>query len=500
MVPVAARSEARQPAHSFAVGDADFLLDGKPFQIRCGEIHAARVPREYWQHRLKMCKAMGLNAVCAYLFWNMHEPRPASRPLLRSGARPGEFDWSGQADAAEFCRLAQCEGLWVVLRPGPYACAEWEMGGLPWWLLNEDGIKVRTRDPKFLGPAKAWLKEVGRKLAPLQINRGGPIIMVQVENEYGSFGKDAAYMGDIRQALIDAGFTVPLFACNPPQDLRKAPRADLFNVVNFGSDPAAAFAKLREVQPRGPLMCGEFYPSWFDTWGVQHHQKDGRDFLRDLKYMLAHKASFSIYMAHGGTTFGLWSGADHPFKPDTSSYDYDAPISEAGWATDKFRMVREAIAEHLPPTASTRCPETLPEPPPANPVIAIPRISLAQCAPLYENLPLPVEDRTPRTMEAHGQPHGCILYRAAVARRAGRIPAGQRGPRFRLGLVGRQAPRRLRSTRPALSHRPARRGEGRPPRHPGRSHGTSELRRGSVRPQGAARAGDRIARRRGIRT
>ena len=139
----ACRCHAQQAAHSFVIGDADFLLDGKPLQIRCGEVHAARVPREYWQHRLKMCKAMGLNTVCAYLFWNMHEPRP------------GEFDWSGQADAAEFCRIAQSEGLWVVLRPGPYACAEWEMGGLPWWLLKDEGIKVRSRDPKFLGPAKA---------------------------------------------------------------------------------------------------------------------------------------------------------------------------------------------------------------------------------------------------------------------------------------------------------------------------------------------------------
>ena len=357
-----AEQKAGQTAHSFAIGESDFLLDGKPFQIRCGEVHAARVPREYWQHRLKMCKAMGLNAVCAYLFWNMHEPRP------------GQFDWSGQADAAEFCRIAQREGLWVILRPGPYACAEWEMGGLPWWLLKRDGdphllptqgdIKLRSRDPRFMEPAKAWLKEVGRKLGPLQSDHGGPIIMVQVENEYGSFGKDVQYMGAIRQALVDAGFTVPLFACNPTADLNKAPCKGLFNVVNFGSGPADAFRKLREIQPRGPLMCGEFYPSWFDTWGVEHHQKDGRDFLRDLKYMLAHKESFSIYMAHGGTTFGLWSGADRPFKPDTSSYDYDAPISEAGWATEKFRMVREAIA------ARFRRSEKLPDPPPANLVIS----------------------------------------------------------------------------------------------------------------------------------
>ncbi len=418
------RAEAQQAAHTFAIGDRDFLLDGKPFEIRCGEVHAARVPREYWQHRLKMCKAMGLNAVCAYLFWNMHE-------LL-----PGHFNWQGQADAAEFCRIAQREGLWVILRPGPYACAEWEMGGLPWWLLKDDGVKVRTRDPKFLEPAKAWLKEVGRKLAPLQVDRGGPIIMVQVENEYGSFGNDKQYMGDIRQALVDAGFTVPLFACNPPQDLQKAARKDIFNVVNFGSDPAKAFARLRSIQRAGPLMCGEFYPSWFDTWGVEHHQKDGREFLRDLNYMLDHKASFSIYMAHGGTTFGLWSGADHPFKPDTSSYDYDAPISEAGWATEKFKMVREAIAAHPEKTGTSlirakhpsgRSGESemspfspLPVPPRANPVISIRRFDLTECAPLFDNLPQPVDDRVPKTMEAHDQAHACILYRT-------QLPSGAAG-------------------------------------------------------------------------
>src|ERR1043165_5709279 len=195
-------SHAAAPKHTFEIGTNDFLLDGNRFQIRCGEVHAPRVPKEYWRHRLQMAKAMGLNTVCAYLFWNMHEPRP------------GEFNWSGQADVAEFCRIAQQEGLWVVLRPGPYACAEWEMGGLPWWLLKHDDIKLRTRDPHYLDAAKKYLKEVGRVLGPQQVTHGGPILMVQVENEYGSYGKDAEYMGELRQALLASGFDVTLFACN----------------------------------------------------------------------------------------------------------------------------------------------------------------------------------------------------------------------------------------------------------------------------------------------
>jgi len=226
------------PQHAFAIGTNDFLLDGARFEIRCGEIHAARVPREYWRHRLQMAKAMGLNTVCAYLFWNQIEPQS------------GKFDWSGQTDVAEFCRIAQEEKLWVILRPGPYACAEWEMGGLPWWLLKYDDIKLRTRDPRYLDAAKRYLKEVGRILGPMQITRGGPILMVQVENEYGFLGKDVEYMGELRQTLLDAGFNVPLFECNPPYHLKDGFRSDLFQVVNFGSDPAGSFKALREVSAR----------------------------------------------------------------------------------------------------------------------------------------------------------------------------------------------------------------------------------------------------------
>ena len=393
---LAPRLSAQLPVHSFAIGTNDFLLDGQRLQIRCGEIHAARVPKEYWRQRLHLAKAMGLNTVCAYLFWNLHEPKP------------GQFVWTGQADDAEFCQIAKEEGLWVILRPGPYSCAEWEMGGTPWWLLKNDGIKLRSRDPRYINAVKSYLKEVGRVLGGLQITHGGPILMVQAENEYGFYGKDAEYMGDIRQALLDAGFDVPLFACNPPSEMKNGFRTDLFQAANFGSDPAGNFKKTRQLMPTGPLICSEFYPGWFDTWGQPHHYGNTERYLTDLEYMLSHDASFSIYMAHGGTTFGLWSGCDRPFKPDTSSYDYDAPISEAGWTTPKFFQTRALFAKYLLPG------EVLPDPPAQNPVITFASVELTNTAPVFANLPTPVIDKTPRPMESYDQGYGCIIYRTTI--------------------------------------------------------------------------------------
>ena len=382
--------------HTFSIGEDAFLLDGKPYVIRTGEMHFARVPREYWRHRLQLLKAMGMNAVCVYLFWNFHE------------FEQGRYDWNGQADAAEFCRIAQQEGLWVILRPGPYSCAEWDGGGLPWWLLKNPDIQMRTQDPAYMKAAIAWFKEVSRVLAPLQITKGGPIILAQVENEYGTYGKDAEYMGRLRDILKESGFDIPLFACNPRSALKNGIRPDLFNVVNFGRDPAGAFERLREIQPKGPLMCGEYYPGWFDTWGSQHHYGNLDAYLGDLRYMLANKCSFSLYMAHGGTSFGLWAGTDRPFKPDTSSYDYDAPISEPGWIGEKFQRTRSLMSEFLQEG------ERLPDPPAQIPVMSVPAFKLTQAAPLFDNLPDAIRDETPRHMEAYNQGQGCIVYRTEI--------------------------------------------------------------------------------------
>ena len=396
-------SSSAQAAARFAIGQDDFLLDGKPLQIRCGEMHFARVPREYWRHRLQAIKAMGLNTVCAYLFWNYHE------------WREGKYDWSGQRDAAEFCRLAQQEGLWVILRPGPYACAEWEMGGLPWWLLKQPGDAfLRTRSEAFVQPARRWLREVGRALAPMQITQGGPILMVQVENEYGFFGEDLDYLRVMRQALLDARFDVPLFQCNPTNAVAKSHIPELFSVANFGSDPATGFKTLAQVQ-RGPLMCGEYYSGWFDTWGAPHRRGSADKAVADIQAMLKANGSFSLYMAHGGTTFGLWGGCDRPFRPDTSSYDYDAPIGEAGWTGDKFKAYRDGIAPLLPAG------ETLPDAPARMPVITIPAFALQESAAVMANLPArAISDVSPKPIEQYDISRGLVAYRAT-------LPAGPAG-------------------------------------------------------------------------
>lgn len=393
----AVSAAGRKEHHTFALGKGHFLLDGRPFVVKAGELHYPRIPEAYWRHRLRMVKSLGMNAVCVYVFWNYHEERP------------GEFNFKGQRDVARFCRMAAEEGLYVILRPGPYACAEWEMGGLPWWLLKKKDIEVRTSDPYFLERTEIYLKALGRELADLQISRGGNIIMVQVENEYGAYAEDKVYMSRIRDMVREAGFTdVPLFQCDWSSTFQRNGLDDLLWTLNFGTgaDIDAQFAPLRKVRPESPLMCSEFWSGWFDHWGRRHETRDAKQMVAGLRDMLDRGISFSLYMVHGGTTFGHWGGANAPtYSAMCSSYDYDAPISEAGWATPKYHELREMLMQYLD---SGQVAPPVPEP---IPVISVPAFALTEVAPLFDNLPRPVHSDSVKPMEQFDQGWGTILYR-----------------------------------------------------------------------------------------
>lgn len=387
-------------AQSFTVGDKTFLLEGRPFLVKAAELHYPRIPQEYWEHRIEMCKALGMNTICLYVFWNIHEQRE------------GEFDFFGQNDIAAFCKLAQKQGMYVIVRPGPYVCAEWEMGGLPWWLLKKQDMKVRSLHPYFMERAGKFMKKVGDELAPLQISRGGNIIMVQVENEFGAYGTDKPYIAAIRDLVKEAGFTdVPLFQCDWSNNFDKNGLDDLVWTINFGSGAniEKQFDKLKSVRPNTPLMCSEYWSGWFDHWGRKHETRPGARMVDGIREMLDNKISFSLYMAHGGTTFGHWGGANSPaYSAMCSSYDYDAPISEAGWTTEKYFQLRNLLKNYLQPG------ETLPEIPQPKPVIEIPAISFTQQAPLFANLPQVVSTEKVAPMEQFNQGWGSILYRTTL--------------------------------------------------------------------------------------
>jgi beta-galactosidase len=386
--------------HSIGVEHGQFVINGRSLQIISGSMHYARIPRAYWRDRLQKARAMGLNTITTYVFWNLHEPKP------------GVYDFRGQLDVAEFIREAQQEGLHVILRPGPYICSEWDLGGLPAWLLADPNMKLRSPDESFLVPAAKWMKRLGRELAPLQFARGGPIIAVQVENEYGSFGSDHAYMARIRDIIGDAGFRdVILYTADGPEELPDGTLPDLPAVVNFGPGEArSAFAALKAFRPHGPFMTGEYWDGWFDHWGAPHHVTDMMHQTQELDWMLSQGYSVNLYMFEGGTSFGFMAGANYEraYEPDTTSYDYDAPLDEAGRPTKKYLAFRDVIARHLP--RGTQLPP-LPAPIPA---IAVPKFALEDSASLWTNLGRGVSSRQPKTMESLGQSYGYILYRTHV--------------------------------------------------------------------------------------
>lgn len=380
-----------------SLSNGQFNINGKQTQIISGDLHYARIPRAYWRDRLLRMKAMGLNAVTTYVFWNLHEPAQ------------GTYDFTGGNDVAAFIREAQAVGLFVILRPGPYVCAEWEMGGFPSWLLKNKETLVRTSDPRFMVPAATWMRRLGRELAPLQYTKGGPIIAVQIENEYGSFGHDQRYLEQVHQMVVSSGFdSSVLFTSNGIKDIKRGSIPGIATVVNFGPGEAKkAFKALYQFQSGLLMMSGEYWAGWFDAWGGHHHVGNIAQEAQELEWMLRQGYSVNLYMFHGGTSFGWMNGADstffHRYMPDVTSYDYDAALDESGRATAKFYAFKKVIEAHNGTTAPQLAPEL--------PVAAIGAVPLSESASLWDNLPKPVVSHELLTMEDLDQSFGYILYR-----------------------------------------------------------------------------------------
>ena len=396
-----------QQKHTFEIKDGNFVYDGKPIQIHSGEMHFARVPKPYWRQRLQMMKAMGLNTVATYVFWNYQEPSP------------GVWDFkTDNRNIAEFIKTAQEVGLFVILRPGPYACAEWEFGGYPWWLQKEKDLVIRSYNKPFLDSCKTYINHLGAQVKDLQITYGGPIIMVQVENEFGSYvaqrkdiplAEHKKYSAAIKQELLDAGFDVPLFTSDGSWLFKGGTIEGALPTAN-GEDNVDNLKKVVNEYHNGggPYMVAEFYPGWLDHWAEPFQKVSTESVVAQTEKYLKAGVSFNFYMVHGGTNFAFTSGANydkkHDIQPDITSYDYDAPMSEAGWATPKYLALRKLFQQNVS--------YKIPPIPAQIPVIEIPSIKLNKAVDLFaiKEKMKPVVSDTPQTFEDLNQGYGYVLY------------------------------------------------------------------------------------------
>ena len=389
-----------QDKHVFSIGNGAFTLDGKPFQIISGEMHPARIPREYWRHRIRMARAMGCNTIAVYVFWNYHE------------SSPGQWDFrTGNHDIAAFIRLCKEEKMWVLLRPGPYVCAEWDWGGLPFYLLKIPDIKVRCMDPRYMHAVQRYVARIATEVASLQCDKGGPILMTQIENEYGSYGNDRAYLETLRKWWRAQGIKVPFYTADGPTDFML--EAGSLSGCAIGLDSGGSdgdFDAAARNDPSVPAFSSESYPGWLTHWKEPWQRPDTAGILKDVRYLLSHHRSFNLYVIHGGTNFGFTAGANAftpiQFQPDVTSYDYDAPIDEQGNATPKYYALRDLIASY------TGAP--LPAVPEPVPSMEVPAFSLAPFTSVWDQLPAAVRSPQPRPMEDYDQHAGLILYRTKL--------------------------------------------------------------------------------------
>ncbi|MGJ3191982.1 glycoside hydrolase family 35 protein [Paenarthrobacter sp. FR1] len=383
---------------TFAIGDQDFLLNDEPFRVLSGAIHYFRVHPDLWADRIHKARLMGLNTIETYVPWNEHVPVP------------GSFHTDDGLDLGRFLDLVAAEGMRAIVRPGPYICAEWDNGGLPTWLFSDPTVGVRSSEPGYLAAVSSYLEAVLAVVVPRQITHGGPVILLQIENEYGAFGKDKEYLQHLVDLSKRSGVDVPLFTCDQPFGtmIEDGSLPELHKTGTFGSRAEERLAFLRERQPTGPLMCAEFWNGWFDNWGTHHHTTGAAASAAELDALLTAGASVNIYMFHGGTNFGFTNGANDKgiYEPTITSYDYDAPLSEDGHPTAKYFAFRDVIAKHFP------VPEEVPServPLPTSVVTVSESVHLLSAAVAASQVPGPIPP-----VEVTGRYRGFSLYQTSL--------------------------------------------------------------------------------------
>src|SRR5664280_733450 len=393
--------QAQKGKHTFKLGTKEFLLDGQPFQIISGEMHPARIPEAYWRQRIQMAKAMGCNTISTYIFWNYHE------------SEEGVFDFTtDNHNLAEFFQIVKEEGMWLILRPGPYVCAEWDMGGIPSYLLRIPDIKLRTLEPRYMEAAQRYMTKLAEIIKPFLVTKGGPLLMLQIENEYGSFGKDKNYLQKIKDTWTSLGIDVPTFTCDGPttEILQAGTLPGSAVGLNSGSS-LADFALAEKINPGVPVLSTETYPGWLTHWGEEWAKGDTTALFKEVKFLMDNKKSFNFYVIHGGSNFAFTAGANSGgkgYEPDITSYDYDAPINEQGVATPKYNSLRKLIESYLP-----KGKKLFPVPNPI-PTTELTSVEMLPFTAVWDNLPQPVVSEKPLTFEAYGQDHGFILYKTQL--------------------------------------------------------------------------------------
>jgi len=394
-------SVLQKSIHSFSMDSTNFLLDGKPFQIISGEIHYSRIPKEYWRHRIKMVKAMGCNTIATYVFWNYHE------------IEKGKFDFTSEnRDLVHFIEIVKEEGMWLLFRPGPYSCGEWDLGGIPPYLLSIPDIKLRCMDSRYMQAVEKYIKIISEKIRPYLIANGGPIILLQIENEYGSYGNDKVYMKKLKKLWQENGIDIPF--CTSDEASTPVLEAGTLPGCAVGLNPGGRqqnFDLAKKMNPGVPVFSSETYPGWLTHWGEDWARPDTAKLLKQVRFLMDNKLTVNFYMLHGGTNFGFSAGANSGgsgYQPDITSYDYDAPINECGQATPKYYALQNLIKKYKS-NEDTLAPQPAPIP-----IMEIPEIEMVPFTSVWHTLPSPLLSVQPKPFEYYNHYYGFAIYKTKL--------------------------------------------------------------------------------------